>query len=98
GRVRSTDGVRHLDFTTLRKPCRDQILGDISSRVSRRAVDLARILAAERAATMSRHPAVCVDDDLAAGQARVRRGTADDELTAGVDHDLRVGVDQVTLE
>ena len=52
-------------------PGGDHVLGDVAHRVRGRAVDLGRVLAAERAATVTGHAAVGVDDDLAAGEPAV---------------------------
>src|SRR5262249_43903299 len=54
------------------------------------AIDLGRILAAERAAAVAAHAAVAVDDDLAAGQAGVALRSADDEAAGGIDEELGV--------
>src|SRR5699024_4699646 len=54
-------------------------------RIRSRAVDLAGVFAAERAAAMARVAAVGIDDDLAAGQAGVALGAAHDETAGGVD-------------
>src|SRR5260370_36852889 len=43
---------------------------------------------------MAGDTAVRVDDDLASGQTGIAGRSADDELAARVDHDLRVGIDQ----
>ena len=53
--------------------------------VGRRAVDLRRVLAREGAAAVGAAAAVGVDDDLAAREARIAVGAADDELARGVD-------------
>jgi hypothetical protein len=63
--------------------------------VAGRAIDLRRILAGERAAAVTAHAAVGVDDDLAAGEAAVALRSADDEATRRVDVELRVLVDQL---
>ena len=44
---------------------------------------------------MTAHAAVGIDDDLAAGEAGVAHGSADDEATGGVDVILGVGVEQL---
>src|SRR5687768_10552946 len=64
-RMRDADRVRDLDLASIREARRDDVLRDPTRRVRGRPVDLGRVLAAERAAAVPRHPAVRVDDDLA---------------------------------
>ena len=54
-----------------------------------------RVLARERAAAVAGEAAVGVDDDLAAGQARVADGAADDEAARRVDQE--VGLERVRV-
>src|SRR2546429_21006 len=98
GRVRPPDGVRDLHLAALREPRRDQVLRHVSRRVGGRPVDLARVFAAERTASVPGHAAVRVDDDLASGQTGVRRRAADHEVAAWVDHDLGRGVDDLAFQ
>ena len=74
----------------MREARRDDVLGNPSRRVGRRAVDLRAVLARERATTVAAHAAVRVDDDLAAGEARIAHRPAHDEAARGIDEDLRV--------
>ena len=60
-----------------------------------RAVDLCRVLARERAATVAGHAAVGVDDDLAAGEPAVGVRTAELEDAGRVDEDLEVVVGEL---
>ena len=86
----------------------DDVLGHPAHGVRRGAVDLRRVLAGERAATVAGHAAVGVDDDLATGQAGVAHRAADHELAGRVDQqpvvlgrDVEVGehrVDDVLLD
>ena len=69
----------------VREPRRDDVLGDPARGVARRPIDLGRILAAERAAAVATHPAVRVDDDLAAGETGVALRSADDEAAGRID-------------
>src|SRR6267143_5285019 len=64
-RLRDADRVSHLHLAAARKPRGDHVLRHPARRVGRRAIHLARILAAERAAAVMSHPPVGVDDDLA---------------------------------
>ena len=76
-RMRDADRIRDLHFAAFGKPGRNDVLRNVARGVRRRTVDLRRVLAGERAAAVTRHPAVRIGDDLAAGEAgvalRVRR-------------------------
>ena len=61
------------------------VLRHPAHRVRGRPVDLRRVLAGERTAAVASHPAVGVDDDLAAGQTGVAHRAADDEAAGRVD-------------
>ncbi len=50
-----------------------------------RAIDLCRIFTRKCAAAVTAHAAVGIDDDLAAGEAGVPVGSADDETASGID-------------
>ena len=76
-RVRLADGVGDLHLGARGQAGRDDVLGDPARGVRGGAVDLRRVLAGERAATVAGHAAVGVDDDLAAGQAGVAHRAAD---------------------
>src|SRR3546814_13861879 len=65
----------------------------IARGVSGRTVDLRRILAGERAATMTRPAAVGVDDDLAPGQTAIADRAADHAVAARVAVELVLLVD-----
>ena len=75
--------MRHADRVgdlQLAAPCEtggDDVLGHPPAGICGRAIDLGRVLAREGAAAVARHPAVGVDDDLAAGQAGVAHRAAD---------------------
>src|SRR3984893_2901614 len=89
-RLGHADRIRHLDFALGCEPRRDHILGHVARHVAGRAVDLARILARERAAAVAPVAAVCVDDDLASGEPAIAMRTADHEAAGRVDVDYRV--------
>src|SRR6185312_5985219 len=90
-RLRHADGVGELHFATARQLGRDDVLGDVARVVAGRAIDLRRILAREGAAAVTAPAAVGVDDDLAAGEARVAHRPADDEAPGRVDEVLGLG-------
>ena len=73
----------------------DDVLRHVAHRVGGRAVDLRRVLAAERAATVTGHAAVGVDDDLATGEAAVGVRTAELERAGRVDEHLEVVVGEL---
>jgi hypothetical protein len=79
------DGVGHLDLALLGQAGGDDVLGHVACGIGGRAVDLARVLAAEGAAAVRAGAAIGVDDDLAAGQAAVALRPADDEAPGRVD-------------
>ena len=89
-RIGDADGVRELNQRALGETGGDEVLGDVPGHVGRGAVDLRGVLARERAAAVGGAAAVGVDDDLAAGQARVALGSADDESAGRVDVELGV--------
>src|SRR5690606_5092498 len=78
-RTCGADRVGDLHLASLGKPGGYHILGDPAHGVRTRAVDLGRVLAAERTATVAGHASIGVDDDLAAREARITLGSADDE-------------------
>ena len=86
-RLRDADGVRDLHLAARGEPGGDDVLRDVARVVAGRAIDLRRVLAAEGAAAVTAHAAVGVDDDLAAGEARVAVRAADDEAPRRVDED-----------
>ena len=94
-RLGHADGVGQLHFAPLGQAGRDDVLGHVPRHVSRAAIDLRRVLAAERAAAVPAPAAVGIDDDLAAGQAAVAMRTADDELPGRIDVVLDVAADQL---
>ena len=84
-RLGDADGVAQLDRGAVGEAGGDDVLGEIARGIGGRAVDLGRVLAGEGAAAMRGRAAIGVDDDLAAGEAGVAIGTADDELAGRVD-------------
>src|SRR5207244_902328 len=84
-RLGHTDRIRQLHLGAAGQARLDDVLGDVAAHVAGAAVDLARVLAAERPTAVRAATAVAVDDDLAAGQAGVTVRAADDELSGRVD-------------
>ncbi len=94
-RLGHADGVRHLHLAALRGAGGHDVLGDPARGVRRGAVDLARVLAAERAAAVTTHAAVGVDDDLAAGEPGVGVRAAEHERAGRVDVHAEVVVGEL---
>src|SRR4029078_11668172 len=77
-RACDADAVGDLDLEAVGEAGGGGGLGPPARGIRRRTVDLRRILAREGAATVARHAAVRVHDDLAAGQAGIaHRATRD---------------------
>src|SRR5205807_7667514 len=77
------DGVGDLDLAAPGRLRGHHVLGHPPGRVGGGAVDLAGVLARERAAAVTGRAPVGVDDDLAPGQAGVGVGPAQLEATGG---------------
>ena len=73
-RLGLADRVGDLRLAAVGQAGGDHVLGHPAHRVRGAAVHLGRVLAGERAAAVPGHPAVGVDDDLAAGQPGVAHG------------------------
>src|SRR5205085_4942122 len=65
-RMRDADRIGHLELETVRQPGGHDVLRDVPRHVRAGPIDLRRVLPRETAAAVRRHPAVAVDDDLAA--------------------------------
>src|ERR1035437_7668234 len=91
--VSHSDRVRELHFAAIRQSGSHDVLGDVARHVRSRAIDLRRILAAERAAAVASHAAVRVHDDLASGQTGIAHGSADHKTPGGIDVVLGVFVE-----
>lgn len=83
-RLGNTDGIRELDQAAVSEAGSDERLGDPASGVGSRAVDLGRVLAREGTATVGTPAAVRVDDNLAASEAGIALGPANDEAAGRV--------------
>ncbi len=94
-RLGHADGVGELDFSARGQAGSNHVLGDVAGHVAGRAIDLRRIFAGERAAAVTAHAAVGIDDDFASGEAGIAVRTADDEAAGGIDVELGVGIHHV---
>src|SRR5690606_3427375 len=79
GRLGHADGVGNLHFALVGQAGGNHVLGDVTGSISGRTINLGRVLAGERATTVTGHAAVGVDDDLATGQAAIAHRAADHE-------------------
>ena len=82
------DRVGDLDGAAVRQTGCHHILGEVSRGISGRAIDLGRILPRERSAAVWRVATIGVHDNLAAGEAAVAVGPADDEIAGRVDQKI----------
>ena len=94
-RFGNANRVSELHLASISKTGGDNVLGDVARHVRGRAIDLRRIFAGERAATVRRIAAVGVDDDLATGQTGIALRTTGNESTGRIDVILRVVVQQI---
>src|SRR5690606_34908042 len=84
-RLGRSDGVGQLELAAGSQPGGHDVLGGPTGAVSRRAVDLRRVLSREGSAAVAGVAAVRVDDDLAAREPGVGMRAADLELAGGVE-------------
>ena len=82
------DGVRELQLALAASAGGHDVLRNPATHVRRAAIHFRRILARERAAAVTAHAAIGVDDDLPAGQPGVTLRPADDEASGGIDEEL----------
>src|SRR5216684_6693605 len=84
-RLGHANGVSKLHFATLGQAGSHNILGDVARHVTRGAINLGRIFAAEGAAAVTSHAAVGIHNDLAAGESAIAHGPADHEASGWID-------------
>ena len=78
-RVGQTDGVRNLDEDSVAEASCYQGLGNISTVVGSRSVDLGGVLAGEGTTTVRSPTTIGIDDNLSSSETRVSLGSTDDE-------------------
>src|SRR5690606_26912441 len=83
-----TYAVGDLHFHPTGEADADDLPGHVSREIRPASIDLRRILPAEGAAAVPAHPAVCIDDDLPAGQSGIHRRPALDEAVRWIDADV----------
>lgn len=81
----NTNGVGELDKGTTAELGGNEGLGDPSSNVGSRTVDLGEVLSGESTTTVSTPATVGVDDDLATSQTGITLGATNDEKSRGLD-------------
>src|SRR6185312_2389796 len=89
------DRVSQLHFAARRKLRGHDVLGNVARHIAGGAIDLRRILTRERAAAVTAHAAVGIDDDLAAGQAGVAMRSADYETAGRIDVEFGLRIDHI---
>ena len=83
-----TDRIRQLDFTFICQSCRYDVLGHISCRISRRAVNLRAVFSGECSAAVTGISAVSIYDDFSSGKSCVSMRTSDDKTSCRINIEL----------
>lgn len=83
-RLSNTDSVRQLNQRTACQLGVHQRLGNPSSKVGSRSIDLGEVLSRESTTTVSAPTTVGIDDDLTAGQTGVTLRSTNDEKSTGL--------------
>ena len=94
-RLCHTNGIRHLHFASVGEAGGHDVLGHIAHGIGGRAIDLAGILAGERAAAVVGGATIRVDNDFTAGETAVAVRAADDKSAGGVHQKARLGGDHI---
>src|SRR5215213_4331503 len=89
-RLGYADRIRKLDRAALGKLCRNNVLGEITGGISRRAIDFGRIFARKCPSAMGCCSAIGIDDNLAASETGIAIRSADIKFAGGVDMPFRV--------
>src|SRR5436190_16234543 len=93
-----SDRISELHFAPLGKSSSDDIFCHVAGHISRAAIDLGGVLAAESAAAMPTPTTIGIDDDLAASQSAVAVGAADDKIPRRIDVVLDVAAGQISRQ
>src|SRR5216683_3645938 len=94
-RFHNPDRVRDLDFAAPREAGRNDVLGDVTSAVGARPIDLCGVFARKTAAAVAGVTAVGVDHDLASSQPGIRDRSTDDETACRIDESADTAVFQL---
>src|SRR5215510_8964566 len=89
-----SDRVSELNFASLRKSRRYNVLCNMACHVGSGTINLCRILAAECTTTVTAHAAVGIDDNLSPSQAGVSHRPSNDETPCGIDVVFGIGIEQ----
>jgi len=89
------NGIGKLDFALGRQAGGDHVLCHVAAHVGGAAIDFRRVLARKCPAAVPAHPAVGIDDNLAAGEAGIALRAADDKAAGRVDQELRLRREQI---
>ena len=89
------DCVCDFELASVSQASRDNVLGHPARKVSRRTVDLRRILAGKSTTTVTCPTTIGVDDDLAAGQSRVALRATNHKASSWIDQIFGLVVEQV---
>lgn len=93
----NTDGVRELDKSSSAETGSDEGLGNPSTDVSSRSIDLGEILSGEGTTTVGTPATVGIDNDLSAGQTSITLGATNDEEARGLDLDQKSVMSTYTI-
>src|SRR5215471_5972489 len=84
-RLGHADGIGELDGAAIGETGSHDVLGEVARGVGGRAVNFGGILTGKGAPAMRSRSAIGIDDDLATGEPAIPIGSADEELTRGID-------------
>jgi len=89
-RVSNSNSVRYLHEHSMCKAIGNERLGNISSEVGGRSVDLRGVLSREGTTSMRAPSTVGIDNNLSSSETSVSSGSTEAELAGGVDDNLGV--------
>jgi len=82
--VGDTDGITELDKSALAESSVDKTLGDPTSGIGSRPIDLGGVLSRESTSSMGSPATIGINDDLPSGESSVSVGSTNDEAARGV--------------
>src|SRR5437660_4579444 len=93
--ARNADGIGDLDLNALRETRGNNVFRDMAHSVSSRAINFRRIFATESAAAVPSHPAVGINDDLAASQTSIAHRATGNETPGWIHKHFGMPVKQM---
>ena len=96
-RTRNTNGIGNLNLATRCQTGGNHILGNPTSSIGSRAVNLCAVLAREGATAVTPHTAIGVDDDLAASKTRIAHRATHHKTTGRVHIQFQIVCDRYPL-